>query len=592
LSSDAHHPQQQVDAVSIWSRRKHADHGRVGDDETLDDCSISIDVDSIGVPASMFVLLAVSRPIPRPILRPILGFHYVDTAGHACNVRRGYDRSARRHRPNRRDHEGRGTIRTMIDHAPSPDRLQQLAVTLERIDLRTAGVVAEVRRRRAAVAAGHYLAPRLAEPSDTIVVAVVGPSGGGKSTIVNSMAGRRISEVGPMRPTTTEPVAWTGGAVPLTLNALRSRIPGGLADSLRPPPEGVVVVDTPPLDVVDSAGDPIVTQVLEVADAVIFVAGVTRYADSDAFALLELAAARRLPTVMVLNRLADSPEQHQVIATDFVTKLAARRLVPRADPELVATIAEGSISSDSGGLVPEAVARVTKDLEAWADPQSRPDIIAAVVEGSLIRLRDDLAAIRSYVIDSAVRRVELLDPMRSIYRGEARRLIAEVRGGKFSTLPADDLIDVLASAATRRAGLAARTCAEMWHESAPEMIERSPDLFGHGVDTLEAARERLAFWLAEIDDLPGRMGGRRWGRRKRRRLAEALRMSTIDPRYTPTRRTARRLERIPGIVDSARERLADELRGILATDEMRFSERLGPTVTGNTLSELSTGALS
>ena len=478
----------------------------------------------------------------------------------------------------------------MIDHAPSPDRLQQLAVTLDRIDLKTAGVLAEVRRRRAAVAAGQYLAPRLSEPSDTIVVAVVGPSGGGKSTIVNSIARRHISDVGSLRPTTTEPVAWTDGAVPLTLDALRSRIPGGLVDSLRPPPEGVVVVDTPPPDVVDGAGDSIVSQILEVADAVIFVAGVSRYADSDAFALLELAAARRLPTVMVLNRLTGSPEQHQVIATDFVTKLAARRLVPRADPELVATIAEGRISA-GGGLTAEAVARVTKDLEALADPQSRPDIIDTVVQGSLVRLRDDLAAIRGYVIDSAVRRVELLDPMRSIYRGEARRLIAEVRSGKFSTLPADDLVDVLASAATRRAGLAARACAEMWHESAPEMVEGSPDLFGHGVDTLEAARERLAFWLAEIDDLPARMSGKRGGRRKRRRLVQTLRISSIDPRYVPKRKVARRIEKIPGIVDSARERLADELRGILATDELRFAERLGPAVTGTTLSDLSTEAL-
>jgi hypothetical protein len=478
----------------------------------------------------------------------------------------------------------------MIDHAPSPDRLRQLAVTLDRIDLGTAGVLAEVRRRRAVVTAGHYLAPRLSEPSDTIVVAVVGPSGGGKSTIVNSIARRRICDAGPQRPTTTEPVAWTDGAVPLTLDALRARIPGGLVDSLRPPPEGVVVVDTPPIDVVDAAGEPIVTQVLEVADAVVFVAGVTRYADSDAFALLELAAARRLPTVLVLNRLTGSPEQHQLIAADFVAKLAARRLVPRADPELVATIAEGSISP-AGGLTAEAVARVTKDLEALADPQSRPDIIAAAVEGSLIRLRDDLFAIRGYVIDSAVRRVELLDPMRSVYRDEARRLVAEARSGQFSALQTDELVDVLASAATRRAGLAARTCAERWHESAPELIERFPDLFGHGIDTLEAARERLAFWLAEIDDLPARMSGKRWGRRKRRRLAQALLMSAIDPRYAPSRKMARRFEKFPGIVEAAKEGLADELRGILATDELRFSERLGPAVTGTTLSELSTGAL-
>lgn len=488
--------------------------------------------------------------------------------------------------------DSHGTIRTMIDHAPSPDRLQRLAATLDLLDLGGAGELAEAQRRRAAVAAGHYLAPRLAEKSDTIVVAVVGPSGGGKSTIVNSIARRRICDVGPLRPTTSEPMAWTDGAVPLTLDGLRSRIPGGLVDSLRPPPAGVVVVDTPPPEVVDESGEPIVHQILEVADAVVFVTGATRYADADAFALLEIAAGRSLPTVMVLNRLPGPPEQHQLIAADFVAKLAARRLVPRADVELVATIAEGSVSPDSGVLAPEAVARVTKDLEAMADPQSRPDIIATAVAGSLRRLRVDLAAIRSHVIDSAVRRIELLDPMRSIYRDQARRLIAEVRRGRFCAVAADDLIDALAPAATRRCGVAARAAAELWHQAAPAVIERSPELFEHGTGTLEAARERLGFWLVDLDDLPGRMAGKRFGRRRRRRLTKAIRSSLVDPRFVPRRRTVRRLEKIPGVVEAARERLADELRGILETDSLRFSEQLGPAVSGGVLNDLSTGALS
>jgi hypothetical protein len=52
---------------------------------------------------------------------------------------------------------------------------------------------------------------------------------------------------------------------------------------------------------------------------------------------------------------------------------------------------------------------------------------------------------------------------------------------------------------------------------------------------------------------------------------------------------ARRLAKIPGLVESARDRLADELRGILETDSLRFVERLGPAVAGTDLTELSTG---
>ncbi len=478
----------------------------------------------------------------------------------------------------------------MIDHAPSPDQLLGLSATLERLDLTSAGEAAEARRRRASVAAGQYLVPRLESDSDTIVVAVVGPSGGGKSTIVNSLARRRISDVGSLRPTTLEPVAWTDGEVPPTLDGLRSRVAGALVDSLRPPPEGVVVVDTPPPEVVDDSGASIVGQILEIADAVVFVAGADRYADAGGFALLELAAERRLPTVMVLNRLSESPESHQVIAADFAAKLAARRLLPRAAVDLVTTIAEGSVSPDTGALAPEVVAGVSKEIEAMADPQSRPDIIAAVVAGSLRRLRDDLAVIRTHVFDRATRRVQLLDPMRAIYRGEVRRLVAEVRGGKFSGSDVAELVDGLASAATRRAGLAARASAELWGESEPAIIGPVPELFGHGADTLEVAHERLEFWLSEIEGLPRRMSQRRLGARRGRRLAEFVLLASIDPRHVPSRRVARRLAKVPGLVESARDRLADELRGILETDSLRFVERVGPSYSGSDLTELSVGA--
>ncbi len=478
----------------------------------------------------------------------------------------------------------------MIDHPPSPDRLRSLVAALERIDLLAVGEAAEAQRCRAAITAGHYLAPRLSDESDKIVIAVVGPSGGGKSTIVNSIAQRRISDAGPLRPTTSEPVAWTDGMVPATFDGLRSRIPGSLVDSLRPPPEGVVVVDTPPPEVLDSSGVPIVRQILEVADAVVFVAGATRYADADAFALIEMAAQRGLPTVMVLNRLPTTPELQQVIAADFAAKLAARRLIPRPAAELVTTVAEGPVSPDTLALAPEAVARVTKDIEAMADPQSRPGIVAAAVTGSLRLLSGDLAAVRGHVIDGAVRRVELLDPMRAMYRDEARRLIAEVRRGKLASVGSDRLIEGLSSAATRRAGLAARATAEIWHELAPGLVEQVPDLFGHGAGTLAAARDRLGFWLADIEELARRRSPRRFGRRKRRRLIDSVLQASIDPRHSPDSRTARRLATTPELVESARDRLADELRGILETDSLRFVERLGPAVSGNILTELSTEA--
>jgi hypothetical protein len=472
----------------------------------------------------------------------------------------------------------------MLDHAPSPQRLRALASSLEQLDLRVVGAAAEARRRRAVVACHDYLAPRIEHGTSPIVLVVAGPGGSGKSTIVNSLGRRRISAIGPVRPTTLEPVAWTGEDLPSTLDPIRRRLPGSVVDSLRPPPHGTVIVDAPPPEVTDADGRSIAHELLAVADGLVFVAGATRYADVDAFGLLEMAAARGLPTVMVLNRLPQAPETQQMVAADFATKLAAHRLIPRPDPELVVTVAESIVSTETGGLQPEEVARVRKEIEAMADPQSRPDIVAAVVAGTLRRLRTDLAVVRAALIDREVRRVELLDPMQAIYREEGRHLVADVKGGAFAGL--DDPMIAVASAAARRAGLAARTTAEAWSDIAPGVVDAAPTLFGHGPDMVESAGERLEFWVSEIDSLIDRLAVRRVSRRGRRALAAHVLIAALDPRATPSRRVRKALVRVPGIIDAARDLLAEELRGIVDADSRRFEDAVGSGTPEGILAEL------
>ncbi|QIQ07112.1 dynamin family protein [Streptomyces liangshanensis] len=51
-----------------------------------------------------------------------------------------------------------------------------------------------------------YLLPRLREPDAPVLAVVGGSTGAGKSTLVNSLVGRRVSEAGVLRPTTRTPV--------------------------------------------------------------------------------------------------------------------------------------------------------------------------------------------------------------------------------------------------------------------------------------------------------------------------------------------------------------------------------------------------
>lgn len=473
----------------------------------------------------------------------------------------------------------------MSDHAPSPERITAVAGMLGRIDLSLAGpgAVAAAERTRRLLA--EYLAPRVSHPGDDLVVALVGLSGSGKSTLLNSLARRRLSETGTRRPTTLQPVAWGHDALPATLDAVRRRIPGRMVDALRPPPDGVVLLDTPPPDVLGPDGSPVCHHLVDVADVVLFVADARRYADAAGFALAERAAERGVALSFILNRLPPTAEVQRTLVGDFATKLARRGLVARAEPGAVLAVVEGPTSAEREGLSSEAVLSVRKELDRIADPGERRRIVAAAVAGSTEVAGAGLATVRAGLVAAESRRVELADPVLLAYSGVAAGVMALIRSGDLATLDgdADGFAATLAAAVARRSGRAASGAAERWELLGAD----TATLFTHGDSTPAEARDRIAWWESDLPRLAAELGGPRERGRRAQQLVASVRASVVDPAHSPRRRERRMLRRHPQLMEAAWRRLAEELDGIVAADAARFTTRLAPVAPPGALADLS-----
>jgi hypothetical protein len=170
-------------------------------------------------------------------------------------------------------------------------------------------------RRETADQLADYVLPRLRRLDAPLLAVVGGPTGAGKSTLVNSLVGARISAAGVLRPTTRSAViayhpsdnAWfeEPRILPgLTRTTSSSTDPTSLQlVPSRGIPMGLAVLDAPDIDSVVTRNRELATQLLAAADMWLFVTTAARYADAVPWQFLRLAVTRGTAVAVLLDRV-------------------------------------------------------------------------------------------------------------------------------------------------------------------------------------------------------------------------------------------------------------------------------------------------
>ncbi|MET9567773.1 dynamin family protein [Streptomyces virginiae] len=299
-----------------------------------------------------------------------------------------------------------------------------------------------------------YLVPRLKAPEAPLLAVVGGSTGAGKSTLVNSLVGRQVSEAGVLRPTTRTPVLvchpddhhWFAGMRVLP-DLMRVWVPH--EDDDTPPkntsrgrgrgragthgghetremrietastlPRGLAILDAPDIDSLVVENRTLAAELICAADVWVMVTTASRYADAVPWHLLRTAKQYKATLITVLDRVP-----HQVLAEvsrqygALLTK-AGLGEVPRF------TVPELPESAGGGGLLP---ASAVAPLFAWLahhaqDPAARQYAVGRTALGALDSLRRRMPELASAVAAQHAAAVRLSAAVEDAYRREGKRV--------------------------------------------------------------------------------------------------------------------------------------------------------------------------
>ncbi|MBA3292936.1 MAG: ABC transporter [Geodermatophilaceae bacterium] len=264
-----------------------------------------------------------------------------------------------------------------------------------------------------------YILPRLSRLDAPLLVVVGGSTGAGKSTLVNSLVGRRVSQPGVLRPTTRSPVlvlnpedrAWFASNRVLpglarttgtTGTAGTAETPGtpGTAGTPGTPgtagdgtagnslqlatdetvPLGLALLDAPDVDSVVTENREMADQLLAAADLWLFVTSAARYADAVPWGFLRRAVERTVAVALVLDRVA--PQAIDEISAHL------REMLDEQGLGQAPLFVVPEVPLDDEGLIP---LNAVMPLRIWlgnlaADSAARAAVVRQTLEGAIVHL--------------------------------------------------------------------------------------------------------------------------------------------------------------------------------------------------------------